>query len=111
MSQHDADIYRRSFDTVYCREQLTSDDRIALDFWYKEFLSDLNNFVSYYLDEIHTVYSIEQIYKDIISDFEEEFKHWIAASFREKMAGIIDDYPDEDIKEVENPTTYGEEDA
>ena len=89
----------------YNREVLDIGDRNELDFWFDDFMSEINSLLWDYEhkdDSIFSKMTYEQVEK-----FADDLKESIASRFNEHMIGMIDGYDtDEDPGPTENPTDY-----
>ena len=92
---------------IYNLENLKEKDRKELEFWCNTCLgivSSANPFMGEE-DESNTLIKIKH---EVIDEFCSDLFDEIASEFHDITVSIIDNYPEEDIPEVENPTTFYE---
>lgn len=90
---------------IYNLENLKEKDRKELEFWCDTCLGIVSSANPFMSDEDESD-TLSKIRHEVIDEFCNDLFGEIASKFHDITVSIIDNYPEEDIPKVENPTTF-----
>lgn len=95
---------------IYCKENLSEEDRKALDFFHSEFNSIVCTALDVYDDYIRFLpESLKTMTTDIINDFIDILNESINAEFDQLIVDCIERY-DHEFEDPKNPNTHYSDD-
>lgn len=91
---------------IYNKDNLKDEDLRELEYWNEVFTNVIDNsFDDFCLKEMDDSETLRKIKTELIGNFCKMVKTNLAYAMQDNIVGIIDNY-DEDVEEVENPTTF-----
>lgn len=92
---------------IYNLENLKEKDRKELEFWCDTCI-DIVYKTNLFIGEEDKSNTLDKIRHEVVDEFCNDLFDEIASKFHNITVSTIDNYPEEDIPEVENPTTFYE---